>query len=105
MNQLKCPACEKPLSFLNVAKAPTPFHLTCDHCHTKLRFEKHGVAALVLVLLLGLLAGGATLLLGGGYVDVIATMILAGIIFEVIYFILASKMNFRLIVRGATNGV
>lgn len=43
MNDLTCPACQHAMTFWNIAKAPTPYHLTCNHCKTKLKNQRHSL--------------------------------------------------------------
>jgi hypothetical protein len=52
-----CPACRGALSLWTGLKAPTPFHLRCSHCKTKLRIEIKGFWLLlifIVVLVVGL---------------------------------------------------
>ena len=97
MRKLKCPSCDKALSFWNVAKAPTPFHLKCDHCGTKLSF--HGLSWLVFVvaMLFGLVLGVATHRLAA--LPALVGIIVAVAVFEITFFLVASVMNFRLVAR------
>ena len=98
MNQLSCPACEKPLSLWNVAKAPTPFHLKCDHCRTKLGFERHvGWITFAIALVFGMVVGFAAADFG---IDaVIIALILGVVVFEVAMFLIGSAMNLKLTPR------
>ncbi len=41
MNKLLCPDCNSEIGFFAFAKAPTPWHLKCNSCSTKLRLEKN----------------------------------------------------------------
>jgi hypothetical protein len=97
MNRLTCPTCEKPLSFWNVAKAPTPFHLKCDHCHAKLRFEKHAGSIFGVALGFGVIIGFVTARLSAG--ALILALIAAVAVFEAAFFLIASGMNLKLIPR------
>jgi hypothetical protein len=98
MPKLKCPSCDKALSFWNVAKAPTPFHLKCDHCRTKLSFHGLSWPVLVAAILFGLVLGVATHRLAA--LPALVGVIVAIAVFETTFFLLASVMNFRLVVRN-----
>ena len=97
MNKLKCPSCDNALSFWNVAKAPTPFHLKCDHCRTKLRFAGLSWPVLAAALLFGVAIGVATHRLAA--LPALIAVIVAVAAFEITFFLVASMMNFRLTAR------
>jgi len=52
-----CPACEKPISVLRVATAPTPLHLRCPHCLRPLRVKNLVLPMVVLGVALGIVLG------------------------------------------------
>jgi len=52
-----CPACEKQISVLRVATAPTPLHLRCPHCLRPLRVKNLVLPMVVLGVALGIVLG------------------------------------------------
>jgi len=52
-----CPNCEKPISVLRVATAPTPLHLRCPHCLRPLRVKNLVIPMVLAGLALGIVLG------------------------------------------------
>ena len=52
-----CPVCEKPISVLRVATAPTPLHVRCPHCLRPLRVKNLVLPLLVAGVALGIVLG------------------------------------------------
>ena len=108
MKSLFCSACEKPVSFLNFAKAPTPFHLKCDHCNTKLRFHQHTGFLLGLAIFFALLLAGAILALSYaieiGTAGKLIALVAAMVLLEVIIYLIAVAMGLQLVPRRSETG-
>ncbi len=103
MNRLKCPSCAKPLSFLNLAKAPTPFHLKCDHCQMKLRFGRHAAPIFVGALLFGFLVGLVMFALGLGTTGFLVGLVVVLAVGEMTFFIVASALKLPLVSRDRSH--
>jgi hypothetical protein len=52
-----CPACERPISVLRVATAPTPLHLRCPHCLRPLRVKNLMLPIVLVGVALGIVLG------------------------------------------------
>jgi hypothetical protein len=46
MDDLKCPACQDSITFWNFARAPSPYHLTCDRCKARLKIQKYSLSVI-----------------------------------------------------------
>lgn len=95
MKELLCPNCNKGIGFWNMAKSPTPFHMKCDQCGTKLKVKKFawlvtGIA-LVAGLSIGILAG-----MRRPMGEFIAVLILGVMIFEVVAYIVLRLTGVKL---------
>jgi uncharacterized protein (DUF983 family) len=40
MQPLICPKCNQEMKFVTFLRAPSPWHMKCKHCETKLKFTK-----------------------------------------------------------------
>ena len=56
MEKLTCPTCQKKMDFMAFLKSPTPWHLKCGHCQTKLRLKKYELEAFLIAVTVGVLA-------------------------------------------------
>ena len=54
---VSCPACQKPISVLRVATAPTPLHLRCPHCLRPLRAKNLTLPVVIAGIALGIVIG------------------------------------------------
>ena len=52
-----CPACEQPVSVWRIMSAPTPLHLSCSSCKTKVRPRGWIVPTLIFALVVGIALG------------------------------------------------
>jgi hypothetical protein len=52
-----CPACQKAISVLRVATAPTPLHLRCPHCLRPLQVKNLTLPIVLAGIALGVLLG------------------------------------------------
>jgi hypothetical protein len=52
-----CPACQKDISVLRVATAPTPLHLRCPHCLRPLRVRNLTLPLVLAAIVLGVAIG------------------------------------------------
>jgi len=52
-----CPACQKPISVLRVATAPTPLHLRCPHCLRPLQARNLTIPIVLAGVALGIALG------------------------------------------------
>jgi hypothetical protein len=52
-----CPACQKPISVLRVASAPTPLNIRCPHCLRPLQARNLTLAIVVAGIALGIVIG------------------------------------------------
>ncbi|NQT73204.1 MAG: hypothetical protein HQ553_10640 [Chloroflexi bacterium] len=52
-----CPACEQPISIWRIVSAPTPIHLSCSSCKTKIRPKGWTILSLITALAIGFALG------------------------------------------------
>ncbi|KGF73956.1 hypothetical protein DO97_06385 [Neosynechococcus sphagnicola sy1] len=97
MKKLTCPSCKKNISFWNFAKAPTPFHLKCDHCHTELKLENHAGVILGIAIAFALITG--LLISTFNIFNFFVILLSVAASFEVILFILISAFEIKLIAK------
>ncbi len=57
MNSLICPNCSTEMNFITFLKAPTPYHLKCNKCNTKLNMKKYRRAFTFIALVYGGILG------------------------------------------------
>ena len=55
MKTLTCPNCQNEMDFMAFLKSPTPWHLKCAHCKTKLRLKKYELEAFLIAVTVGVL--------------------------------------------------
>ena len=99
MEKLVCPHCRQEMRFTTFLKAPTPWHLKCSHCQTKLKLEKYNLHALFIAFLIGIVTG-----IGLSYYDAdltVAVLVFAVIVivFEYLFFISMRKLGVGLTLR------
>ena len=87
MNELTCPVCQNRISFLNFAKAPTPFHLKCKQCKSKLRLKKYRGLLLGVGLTIGLSIGILAKLYLLSFRSLLGVVCLGAIVFEIIAYV------------------
>jgi hypothetical protein len=101
MAELTCPECSTPMTFVQFASCPTPFHLRCARCKTPLRVETLGWLIVVAAALLG-----AALIIARQALELsnpvfFGSMIAGILIFEVGAFVLLRAQGIKLVVRNA----
>ena len=111
MKGLICPNCSTEMNFATFFKALTPWHLKCNKCKSKLRIKKYRRAAIIAVMIFGMILGifagiiGAVILIQ--YPDSFNLFVLLGLVVisigafsaEVTYYLLAKKLDFGLEIR------
>jgi uncharacterized protein (DUF983 family) len=56
MEALTCPKCQTQMDFTAFLKSPTPWHLKCGHCRSKLRLKKYEMEGFLFAVTLGVVA-------------------------------------------------
>jgi hypothetical protein len=93
MKELKCPACQGTIGLWTFAKAPTPWHLKCNHCKAKLTLGEYSGVTLVIALF------GIFLAIYLVPLPSLLVLILAIIIFEVGGYLLLRKLGASLALK------
>lgn len=52
-----CPACEQPVSLWRIMSAPTPVHLYCPSCKTRIRPKGWTIPSIIFAVVMGLVIG------------------------------------------------
>jgi hypothetical protein len=81
MKKIVCPKCENSMSLFTFAQSPTPWHLKCGSCKTKLKPRKHSVLIVTLAGIFGL-----AIALAYGALKLAPLYFLIVLIFEIIVF-------------------
>ncbi|MFX1507283.1 MAG: hypothetical protein ACFFDC_14470 [Promethearchaeota archaeon] len=106
-NGLICPNCSIEMDFITFLKAPTPWHLKCNICQTKLRLKRYRGATTLFAFILGIVLGLLLLYLFFLFINNIGFFFIFGgvffifsiVLFEIIGYTLARKFDFGLEVR------
>ena len=56
MEKLICPKCQHEMDFMAFIKSPTPWHLKCVYCKTKVRLQKYELKAFLIAMSIGVIA-------------------------------------------------
>ncbi|UCG03392.1 MAG: hypothetical protein JSW11_05250 [Candidatus Heimdallarchaeota archaeon] len=106
MNRLICPNCSIEMDFITFLKAPTPWHLKCNMCNAKLRLKKYRRASLIIATVYGTILGLFLVFLLFYFDNIFfyllycaVTFIFAIVLFEVIGYALAKKLDVGLELR------
>jgi hypothetical protein len=93
MEKLTCPKCQNEMDFMGFLKSPTPWHLKCAHCKTKLRLDKYELYTFLIAISLGIVAiSGLSYFKASPVVyAVVLTAVVAG--FEYLIFTMARKFG------------
>lgn len=59
--EIPCPACRQPISLWQIMKAPTPFHMSCSNCKSKVRVKDWTWPGLGISCMLGAFLGVAVI--------------------------------------------
>jgi hypothetical protein len=92
MKKIVCPKCENSMSLFTFAQAPTPWHLKCGSCKTKLRPHKHSVLIVALASIFGL-----AIVLAYGALKLPPLYFLIVLMFEIVVFETLAFYTCRLI--------
>ena len=93
MNNFKCPNCQNTINLWNFAKAPTPFHLKCDHCKQKLKLQKHSKLIIFFGVLIGVVVGFLNVFLHLPFIYFIGILAIAFIVFELVTYFVIRKLG------------
>jgi DNA-directed RNA polymerase subunit RPC12/RpoP len=105
MKTMICPNCSNEIEFLNFFRAPTPWHIKCKHCGSKLMVEKHRGTAIILAIAYGILLGfcgvgvGILLFARIHLLTVIVIVIAGAFIGEVLYYSFLKRHGVGLQIR------
>lgn len=99
MKKLKCPECQDAISFTAFAKAPTPWHIKCQNCKSKLKVGKYAGTTFSLALLLGMTIGFIFSVYNISFMYFILSLLLIAIVAEYICFTLAVSLGIDLKLR------
>ena len=99
MEKLTCPKCQNEMDFTAFLKSPTPWHLKCAHCKTKLRLDKYELYTFLIAITIGILAisGLSHFNASPAVYAVVLTTVVAG--FEYLIFTMARKFGVGLELR------
>ena len=54
MEQLTCPKCHNEIDFMAFLKSPSPWHLKCIYCRTKLKLQKYELYSFLIAIFIGI---------------------------------------------------
>jgi hypothetical protein len=103
MVKLKCPNCSQEISFFAFARAPTPWHMKCDKCETKLKQESYKWTLMLIAVCFGMVLGGVSAFAAmsmGGLIIGIAVFVAGLFLFEGLVFRIIPMLDIRLVVRN-----
>ena len=97
MNEnLACPECKTEMSFFQFMKAPTPFHLTCSSCNTKLKLDNYPGLILGIAILVGITTGVIIIILDLLLIFELGILVFVAFMLEVALYLFAKICNFTL---------
>jgi CXXC-20-CXXC protein len=94
-----CPKCGNRFDFWSFMKSPTPFHMKCKTCQSKLKIDKYGLPIFILAILVGAFFAIIAMALGISGFEFLVLLILAALIFESFLYALLNKLGIKLVAR------
>ncbi len=95
MRELLCPNCQEGIGFWSMAKSPTPYHMKCDRCGTRLKVQKYAWLVTGIALLAGLTIG-VLASLRGSMGEFMVILMIGAILFEMVAYIVLRLAGVKL---------
>ena len=99
MENLECPNCQNPITFLQFFKAPTPWHLKCQECNAKLKVGKYAGITFTLALVIGLIIGLTTDIYDIPMIYFFIILIFLAFGAEIVVYLLYRRFRISLVLR------
>ena len=101
MKKLSCPKCLDNISFITFLKAPSPWHIKCDHCQAKLKVDDGigSTIAATIIVIFAILLGFINYHYNLTLTHIVIILISIGTLAEILFYFLARTLGFHLEIK------